>query len=159
MPQTRQAGFRFFQQVAQWVNDAIARLTTAEGEIDTLQSAVYVNYTDRGDPAAADFTSLTSDGAWKTGANALDFSSIVPSGAKAMLLRIAVNDDASGTQVVFRKSGQTNAVNAAQIFTQVSGVWIVGDYILACSSDRKVEYQASNTTIDSIIITCKGWWI
>lgn len=145
-------------------NDPVELKRLLQLMYDDLYRAVSEKHSfiDRGDPAAVDFTqaNLTTDGNWKTGANALDFSAIVPEGAKAMLLRVAVNDNAVATQLVFRKSGQSNTVNCGQIFTQVSGVWIVNDsMILPCSADRKVEYVGTNTTIDSVLINVKGWWI
>jgi len=126
-----------------------------------LRDYLGLSYTDRGNPAVKDFiiSDFTTDGTWKTGANALDFSSIVPFGAKAMLLRVGIKDNAVSTEFLFRKSGQSNDVNISQILTQVSGVWVVNDMILSCSADRKVEYSGTSTAIDDGFMVVKGWWI
>lgn len=114
------------------------------------------SFTDRGDASSVDFAvgDLTTDGNW----NDLDISSIIPNEAKAVLLSLKVQDNAAGSQVLFRVKGNSNAYNISGIITQVSGVDIIQDLICPCDTDRTLQYKASNLTFDTIDITVKGWW-
>lgn len=126
--------------------------------LTTLEAAVYVNYVDRGDPAAVDFAvgALTTDGAWHD----LDLSSIVPASAKAVILRAAIEDDAASSAFAFRKNGNSNAINIARQTTQVSGVTIhIPPTIVPVDANRVVEYLATNTTWTTINIAVCGWFI
>ncbi len=114
-------------------------------------------YVDRGDPVAQDFddADLTTDGAWHD----LDLSSIVPNGAIAVALRLSVKDGAVDSRVRFRKNGNSNTANVAQIRTQVIDLFINADLKVGCDSNRVIEYWASSLAFTNIDITVKGWWI
>jgi len=113
-------------------------------------------FQDRGDPGAYDWTeaTLTEDNAWHD----LDLSGIVAAGAKAVLFKVVMKDGATGTTFDLRENGNANAVSMGTIITQVSNVWVTGDLICACDSDRKVEYKAS-AAFDNLNVLVKGWWI
>ena len=114
-------------------------------------------YVDRGDPAAVDFTvgDLTTDGAF----HELDLSGIVPAGTKAVHIRVVVSDDLISQAFLLRKKGNTNAINTVSAITQVANIAISKDGIVSCSTDRKLEYSATNTTWTWITILVKGYFI
>jgi hypothetical protein len=114
-------------------------------------------YVDRGDPAAYDFTlaGLTTDGTYRE----LDCGAIVPAGAKAIHFLIVIQDNAAGMQFVLRDNANSNPYNTSSIFTQVAGVYMNADFIVACDTDRKLKYFASNTTWTVINILVRGWWL
>ena len=113
-------------------------------------------FTDRGDASAWDFDQddLTEDATWRD----LDLSSIVPAGAKTVLLLVIVKDDAVGSVFYIRENGNSNEYNKSGIKTMVVNESNMQDFIVACDSDRKVEYYATNTTWTAIAIAVKGWW-
>lgn len=113
--------------------------------------------TDRGDPASVDVAvgSLTTDGSWHD----LDLSSIVPAGASFVVLYVELKDDAASSSILFRKNGNSNAMNVGAITTQVANILTRGDIIVACDSNRVIEYLTSNLTFDTINITVKGWTV
>lgn len=176
LPEVRQAGFRFLQQIAQWVNAAVARLVVLEAVAvtngnshdhsggDGAQIAysglsglpTYVNYVDRGDPSAVDFATaaFTCDNTWRD----LDLSSVVPAGAKAVLLRVAVTDATVTTYFRVRKNGNTNALANPTIRVQVADVTIEGEFLVACDTNRVIEYLGS-AAFDDIAIVILGWLI
>lgn len=117
---------------------------------------IEAKYYDRGDPAGYDYNEgdLTTDGVWRD----LDLSSIVPDGARVVVLRIALADDATGSTLSFRKNGNANGYNSGSIRTQAIGVTVDGDIIVSCDSDRVIEYATTNTTFTTIRILVKGWF-
>ena len=115
-----------------------------------------VGYVDRGDPASNDFEKedLTTDGTW----NDLDLSSIVPANAEAVLLYVAIDDDAVSSQIAFRKNGNTNEQALGRVRVQVANVYVDADMVISLDSNRVIEYKATNTTFTGISICVKGWW-
>jgi len=69
-----------------------------------------------------------------------------------------VQDDAAGNTFGLRKNGNSNNENATYVTTQVANVIMRGEAIVACDSNRIVEYYASNTTWTAIGLTVRGWW-
>lgn len=115
-------------------------------------------YVDRGDPAAVDFAvgDLTTNGAWHD----LDLSSIVPAGAKSVILYVAMRDTAADVIVIFRKNGNSNSINVGGVANEDSHATSQrGDIIVALDSNRVIEYFTTNTSIDTLNITVKGWFI
>lgn len=115
----------------------------------------YINYADRGDPSDIDFSALTTDASWHD----LDLSAIVPSGAKAVILRVYIQDDAVGTYLAFRKKGNSNGKVILQVFTQATNAAIEAQGIVPCSTARVVQYTGSNTAFSDIRIVILGWFI
>ena len=116
-----------------------------------------MTFVDRGDPAGYDWVvgSLTTNGTWHD----LDCSSIVPVGAKAILFQATIKDDLEGQALYLRKNGNSNSANTSKIETQVGNLNNTANLISFCDSDRKIEYQAANTTWSVINIVIKGWWV
>ena len=114
-----------------------------------------VGMTDRGDPAAADFTqaTLTVDGAWHD----LDLSGIVPVGAKTVLLRLSIDDNAINHVIGVAEQSVSNFVNIYTLRTTVANVFNQGDCIVALNGNRKVQYVITAAT-NTIVITVAGWW-
>lgn len=133
---------------------------TESGDGDrTISDKAYVDsrgYHDRGDPASVDFQvgDLVTDGTWRD----LDLSSIVPVGATAVSLKVALQDDAVNSAVLFRKNGNSNIFTSPAIDTQVANVTIRSNLIVSCDTNRIIEYNASNLTFTTINITVLGWW-
>jgi hypothetical protein len=122
----------------------------------TLAEIAGVRLVNRGDPAAWDFTSLTTDGNWHD----LDLSRIVPAGAVAVLLRADVNDDALGSYFQVRQKGNANLYNSAVVRSQAASVTNDGTGIICfVGPSRVVEYAASNLTFVTLSVLVRGWWI
>ena len=114
-------------------------------------------YVDRGDPAAMDFivSDLTTDGSW----HELDLSSIVPAGAHAVNMRLAIADNLTNEVLNIREKSNTNNINLLTVKTQVANLVNYTSGIVTCDNDRKIEYNASNTTWTYIGIVVGGWFI
>lgn len=114
-------------------------------------------FVDRGDAAANDFTlaDLTADSAYHD----LDLSSIVPAGAKAVVLKLAIMDTATTNRIlIVRKNGNTNAINIFQTRTQVANIYNDTTGIIPCDSSRVIEYSVTTGT-DFAVIHVLGWFI
>lgn len=112
-------------------------------------------YVDRGDPENYDFVKedLITDQTWHD----LDLSSIVPAGIRLVHLRIRLaTPSLAGFQ--FRRKGNTNAVNAAVVKTQVANVYYYKDVIIPCGLDRIVQYLANNVPWTTLDIAVRGWF-
>ena len=116
-----------------------------------------MDYVDRGDPAAWDFTivDFTTDNTWRT----LDLSGIVPVGAVAVHMMIYIRDNAANSELLFRKNGNTNLHNAGRINTQVANIDIRQDIIVACDANRVIEYKGAPAGFTFIYVIVRGWWI
>lgn len=112
---------------------------------------------DRGDPASDDWTQadLTTDATWRD----LDLSAIVPAGAKAVLFSVGVKDGVVDSDLRFRKNGNTDIYNRAIVRTLVANVYTMQDIVVACDTDRIIEYNGDNLTFTNINIVVKGWWL
>jgi hypothetical protein len=112
---------------------------------------------DRGDPSSGDFAvgDLTTDGTW----NDLDLSSIVPEDAIAVILNVVVKDaDGVGSNISFRKNGNSNTVNIASVQTQVANLNNDAQRTVFCDTDTKIEYKADDVSWTTISITVSGWY-
>jgi hypothetical protein len=114
-------------------------------------------YVDRGDPVNYDFTlgDFTTDATWRD----LDLSAVVPAGAVLVLLACSLEDNASGSIMLWRKNGNTNNVARDGQRTQVQNAKIEDSVIVACDSNRVIEYYGTNTAFTAINVTIIGWWI
>ena len=114
-------------------------------------------YVDRGDPSAWDFSvgDLTTDGTWRD----LDLSSIVPAGAKAVVIKLLIQDDTADYQFLLRENGNSNTYNILVSRILVADILHADESIVAVDSARKIEYLATNTTWTRIDILVKGWFI
>ena len=121
-----------------------------------IQLGIGGTYVDRGDPAAWDWidANLTTDGNW----NDLDLSGIVSAGAKTVLLRVRIIDDATDKSIQMRENGNSNGYNVAALVTLVANLSTEGNFIVGCDVDRVIEYNASNTSWTNIDICVRGWW-
>lgn len=132
--------------------DPAGTFATVKARLDDMLP----HFHDRGDPSANDFTqaTLTVDGAWHD----MDLSSIVPVGTKAVLLGGLIRDDAVGNSVMFRENGNTNAYNVERVFTQVANVTLGYTTIVACDTNRVIEYRFVEADFDIAYVNVKGWW-
>ena len=119
---------------------------------------LFSSFVDRGDPASADFAhgGLTIDTAY----HGLDLSSIVPAGAKAVLLRCSLGNATAGVYIAFRENGNNNGINIDRWVTAVaSGPGMYHSFVVACDANRVIEYAVQNSGSWSIGITVGGWWL
>jgi len=115
------------------------------------------NFVDRGDPAAYDMLvgDFTTDATWRD----IDLSAIVPKGAKAVLLRVKLNDDVAGSHLYLRQNGKVQIINAALIQQQVPNQTIDNDLIVPLDADAVIEYSGANLAFIAINLIVRGWWI
>ena len=114
-------------------------------------------YVDRGDVADADFDidDLTTDFTW----NDLDLSSIIPSGATAVYLRVLMEDDQASSVLNFRKNGNTNVWNSPTTRTPAANVSGDSAFVVPVDSNGVIEYRGTNRTFTFIYIVVMGWYI
>lgn len=133
------------------------------GQIDLVKAWVMAwnflqtSYVHRGDPIGHDFdkTDFITDYTWRT----LDLSSLVPAGAKAVLLLNDIKDNTIGMTFFMRRNGQSYAKNNSGITTQVANHYFRGSVVVALDENRIIEYRASAGTWDFIFLTVRGWWL
>lgn len=130
-------------------------------DFDVPEGLVFPGHTpgfhDRGDVGAFDWAvgDFTTDGNW----NSLDCSSIVPKGARAILFRCHIKDDAAGSVFSVRKRGNSNDHNAGYFRTQVANVDNDTTMLVPCGDDRLMEYKTSNLAYVAIDVLVMGWII
>ena len=113
-------------------------------------------YVDRGDPAAYDVTKamLDTDGAW----HEMDISAIVPAGAKAVHFLVHFDGVGVDWKIMFRKKGNTNEINHAGMETLLNSLERHRSAIVACDSNRTIEYKADNVAWTTLSLAVRGWW-
>lgn len=111
----------------------------------------------RGDPSSVDFTEedLITDGA----AHDLDLSGIVPAGAIAVLLLVAVMDDMPNVGIIIGKKGLSNWINVLPCYECVANGEFTNRGFVFCDENRKVGYLTHAVTFSLIEITVCGWLI
>ena len=121
----------------------------------TLANLFSLFMVDRGDPSDWDFDEgdLTTDDTWRD----LDLSSIVPAGARFVIIGGYIVDDAVGSAILFRENGNSNEYNRGGMSTQVINTGKGLNITVACDSSRIIEYKASNVTFTGIKIVVRGW--
>lgn len=125
--------------------------------IDCAGLAGRVNYVDRGDPSAADWTadSFTRDSTWRD----LSCAAIVPAGAKAIHLSLSFTATAATVMAGFRKKGNTQGYNCLLAVQQVANINNYLDGLVACNQDRVIQYFFQTATWSYIAVTVRGWLI
>lgn len=113
-------------------------------------------FVDRGQMPAFDYTlaNFTTDGTWRD----LDLSSIVPSGARAVVLRIQIGDNLINQGFSLRQNGDTG-YGECNLITQVANQYIESQDVVSCDTNRIIEYFAANTTWTTISIYVCGWYL
>lgn len=149
-------------------NELKKELIAVMTELGTLPKGTFSDVTDRldyltpifhdrGDPAAYDFTqaTLTADDTWRD----LDLSGIAPAGAKAVSIFIYYNAGSAGNDMAFRKNGNSNAIAKQGVRNQVANVTVFGNLVVACDTDRVIEYNLAALNLVSCGIIITGWWL
>lgn len=142
-------------------NDLIATWDTSAGFFKKVQITNLPGggsgdtFTDRGDPAAWDFTisNFTRNGAWHD----LDLSGIVPVSTKAVYICVVVIASSPAKSVMFRKNGNSNEYNKYHLITQAANIRIDGFGWVACDSNYIIEYLVTDTTVSTINFLVRGW--
>jgi len=122
------------------------------------QQLTAIGFVDRGDHGT-DFNdsshggTLTIDDAWHD----LDLSAIVPAGAKAVLLYVYMHGTAAGSAFAFRKNGYTSTKTFFVL--EAANVGKYASCIVACDTNRVIEYLGSVTTTTDAEIIVAGWFL
>ena len=145
------------------------RITTAEGEIDTLQTLIgsdVNSHTTIGtnDVRATRFVSITPVQVVNTDpANTnwvdVDVSASTSANCYAVCGTIFIRAASAGRGIFVRKNGTTTTGSSTQTATsQVASVYATSAYQVDVDSDRIFEYAASNADVDSVFIFVNGYW-
>lgn len=104
--------------------------------------------TDRGDPAAYDWTQadFTQDATWRD----LDCSSIVPAGKTFILLLGYVLGTAGDKTIYFRKKGNANSIIIPGFTYNVANYTSYFQLLCACDVNRKIQYYISAGSFTTI---------
>lgn len=137
------------------ITGAFADLNTRLEQLDHPTKAH--GFYDRGDPAVYDYVKgdLTIDGAWHD----MDLSAIAPAGAKAVLICGEVEGAGTDWEIRFRKNGNTNEINSCDMETIRANVERHRSMIVACDTNRVIEYKVDNQAWTTINLVIRGWWI
>ena len=116
-----------------------------------------LQYVDRGDAGAYDFTeaTLTQDSAWHT----LSLAAIIPANAKTVLLRVGASHASTGRYFRVAKVGNTTGFNNANVATQAASVINEQTTAIALNAAREIIYWATTGTFASLRLLVMGWWI
>jgi hypothetical protein len=155
---TEQAAIGALSAVSGATNEHVLTKDTGSGNAVWKEPALTGQFVDRGDPASNDFDvgDFTTDAAFHD----LDLSNIVPSNAVAVVLKIVISSsDTAGASVLVRKNGNANTPVGASARTQVIGVPMDQNVIVACDTSQVVEYRAADVTWTLLRITVQGWFL
>lgn len=114
-------------------------------------------FVDIGDPGVSQYnhSTLTCDDTWKTGASAMDFSSVVPAGSTWVYIHAYWYYN--GTNYFgIRTPGQTSA--RVWLYTSTGQGSLEHNLFIPLDSTRKIEYKGL-TTFSTLYIHCQGWFI
>jgi hypothetical protein len=114
-------------------------------------------YVNRGDPAGWDFDITGFGTAWEW--TALDLSGIIAAGAYAVHIMVTCRTTTANEEIMFRKHGNSNEANMSELRPMVASLYDVGEFIVALSSDGKIDYNKYGSHFDSISLVVKGWFI
>lgn len=125
--------------------------------MDANPAAASLSFTDRGDPAANDYTQtdFTRDNAYHD----LDLSAIV--GANACLVLISVHIKASTTNEEMKvgTSGNSNDYNTAWRKTISANVDYRYDIWVWTDAAGKIQYKFTTGTYVTINFNVRGWFV
>jgi len=126
-------------------------------KIDCTGLAGRVNYVDRGDPAASDWSqaTLTANDNWID----LNCSAVVPAGAKAIIFVISLFDNTIDGSISMRKNGNTLNINIVSLSQPVANKMFFGQLIVPCDAGRVIEYALTTKVWTSVTVTIHGWLI
>ena len=114
-------------------------------------------YVDRGDPNAYDWDmgDFTKDAAWHD----LDLTGIIPAGALLVHGRMGLKATTSNETANFRRNGNVNIFNMTVIATQVGGLTIWKDILIAPDINGVIEYWFKVATWLYASMVIRGWFI
>jgi len=132
----------------QWLIDLIAAKVIATIGVPPC-------FVDRGDYNGSDFneTVITQDSSW----HALDLSSIVPEGARGVLVHLKTNSTFVGIYTRFRATGQINSTFRCANRQQVSNIVTSNYLLLGVDANRSVDYYISLPGYSAWNLTVRGW--
>lgn len=118
--------------------------------------ADYGGFHDRGPHDSFDYSlgDLTVDNAF----HELDLSSIVPDGAKGIVLHLKASSTDITKLARMRRAGDPETLTRCVIRPQVANIEITVHVIIPVDSTRKIDYMLRADGWVTFIITVKGWW-
>lgn len=134
----------------QWLIDIIAETVIERMGIPPC-------FVDRGDPAPPDLIVLpaTMDNTWYN----WRITHIVPAGATAVLIRTFGAALLVAADFRQRTLGNANIQNISHLYSQVAGVNVSANAIVAVGADRTVQYWAPLGGYSVVMLTVGGWWM
>ena len=122
----------------------------------STNTTVYDAYTPRNNPTNWDFqlSDFTLDASW----NDLDLSSIVPSGAKAAIISVAIRSSTINEYLILRPNGDTGGYGRHIWRTQVADISCESTATVSLDANQVIEYfGSSGSSINIIGFTVTGW--
>ena len=115
-----------------------------------------MDFVDRGDPADADFNkdTLTCDGAY----HELDLSGIIPTAARLVKIRIALEGSAGYPDFHVRTKGNVETTVSDIIKVITLNTLYFQTLEVACGSDGVIEYRGKVATYTTLNFTVAGWF-
>ena len=104
------------------------------------------------------YSSTDWDGDAKNGNETIDLSAVfgVPAGVKAVVVRLAYEDETPQVSVMISKdSGDIG--NGMSLINQVANYWVATVGIVPCDASGDI-YWWQNGEIDSVSLTILGYW-
>lgn len=144
----------------QWLFDIVLDMVADAGyALKTwvqAQGYLTTGYIDRGIAFPADFVvgNFIKDATWHD----MNLSSVVPEHAKAVALRLTIKASAINKYTGFRKKDTDVTYNMGQIRTQVADIPFEADLVVACDTNRFIQYKIAVATWAVLNVTVKGWW-
>lgn len=113
-------------------------------------------FVDRGDPSSVDFAvgDFTKDDTWRD----LDLSSIVPAGAKGIIITCDIVGSATNQPAKFRKKSNSNTYNVLKGYVGAGGGRDSIYGVVFCDVDRVIQYLM-NSGLSQADFTVCGWYI
>lgn len=137
--------------------DGATGATGAKGDKGDKGDSGAINWTDRGNVAAYDFTlnSFTRDSTWRD----LDLSAICPSGTKLVLLGIQLAATTANREGKFKTKDNANDINISDITTPAANVMVTADICVVPNANRFIQYWFTASVSWTIInLVVKGWF-
>lgn len=141
-PKITAGGYKFFQQIAGWVNSITG--FSYRGDATTDFDLTYFQT-----------APLATDGAYHT----FSLATIVPADARNVYLRASIQSDVADAYIGFRRVGYSNEGNVFRLTTPYADTPITGYCIVNLTPAITIEFKAENVTWDSINVTVCGWFI
>jgi len=112
-------------------------------------------YIDRGQFSGewADISANLNDGEW----HVMDFSSVVPANAKAVVIRLRADNNNAGEKIEMHKYGITPHVGHCVFSAQVAGITNRSFIVMGVDTAGRIEYRGFGGVWTGAAISLRGW--